>query len=154
MIRTTTSASLIAALAAGLLAGGLTARALAGCTGCTGGCRECVPACRGSWDQKKSSKPVYSMTCEYACARSRDPWHSLPPECRCRPPCGTVIVKKRFFKSEGPERVERVPKYEVAMVPVDPPCAARGHDSPSCDRSAAGGWWRPFDFLSRCAAWW
>jgi hypothetical protein len=154
MKRTTPSPSLIAVLAAGLLAAGLTAHALAGCTGCTDGCQECIPACRGAWSEKKSSKPVYSMACEYACVRSRDPWHAPPPECRCHPPCGTVIVKKRFYKSQGPERVERVPKYEVTMVPVETPCAACSHDSPSGDRTAQGGWWRPLDFLSRCAAWW
>jgi hypothetical protein len=85
----------------------------------------------------KNKKPALSMKCEYACARARDSWHALEPECRCNPPGGTLYVKKRLYKSEGEEKVERVPKYEVEMVPAEPcGCAAcRGTDR--C-------WWNPF----------
>jgi hypothetical protein len=154
MKRSGTIIGLAAAAAAGLLTAGFVQRATAGCTGCGGGCGECIPACRGTWSEKTSAKPVYSMSCEYACVRGSDPWHAPPPECRCHPPCGTVIVKKRFYKAEGPEHVERVPKYEVALVHAEPPCATCDHSSPSGGRPAQGGWWRPLDFLSRCAAWW
>jgi len=138
MRRSTNTALLIAAAFTGLAAAGFTARALAGCAGCTGGCQECVPACRGTWDEKKSTKPVYSMKCEYACVRGRDSWHAPPPECRCHPPCGDVIVKKKFYKTDGPEKVERVPKYEVKMVP-DEPC--------DCARCCGVSWWNPLSIL-------
>jgi hypothetical protein len=115
------------------------------CTG-AGGCQECVPACKATWDEKKTKKPNYSMKCEHACTRSFDPWHTPPPECRCSPPCGDVIVKKRLFKTDGPEEVERVPKYEVAMVPADPcECAA-------CRRHEAG-WWHPLRTLAWLLPW-
>lgn len=96
------------------------------CTGCTSGCTgpsacvDCVPACKATWEDKKSSKPKYSMKCEYACARARDSWHAPPPECRCCPPAGTVYVKKRLYKVDGEPKVEKVPKYEVQMVPAGP----------------------------------
>lgn len=133
---------------AGLLLAALGDGVRAACTGCTGGCRECVPACRGSWDEKKSTKTEYSMACEYACVRGSDSWHAPPPECRCHPPCGDVIVKKRFYKTDGPEQVERVPKYEVRMVPAEP-----------CDTCDGGGdrrpwWWTPFAALRQCGDWW
>jgi hypothetical protein len=103
----------------------------------TGFCQECVPACKGTWDEKKSSKPKYTMKCEHACARGRDSWHTPPPECRCSPPCGNVYVKKRLYKADGPEKVEKVPEYDVKMVPADP-----------CDCAACRGghhrcWWDP-----------
>lgn len=137
--RRLTMVALLATLAIGVAA---MSRALAGCTGCTGGCQECIPACSGTWDEKKSNKPAYSMKCEYACARGRDSWHAPPPECRCSPPCGRVYVKKRFYKADGEEKVERAPKYEVRMVaPCD--CAAcAGHDG-LC-------WWNPFALVRRC----
>lgn len=135
----------LALLAAAAAAGVAVGRARAGCAGC---CQECVPACRGTWDEKKSSKPVYSMTCEYACIRGRDAWHAPPPECRCHPPCGEVIVKKKFFKVDGPEKVERVPKYEVKMMPVKP-C-----DAPACHDASRLCWWNPITFLHRCTSWW
>jgi hypothetical protein len=87
------------------------------------------------------------MKCEYACVRGRDPWHAPPPECRCHPPCGDVIVKKKFYKTDGPEKIERVPKYEVKMVPAEP-CDCAGHDEPRLC------WWNPVAFLHRCASWW
>jgi hypothetical protein len=88
------------------------------CTGCTGG--GCEPRCKASWEEKKTKKPVYEVRCEYACARGRDPWHAPDPECRCRPPCGKVYVKKRLYMAEGHEEVERVPKYEVETAPAGP----------------------------------
>jgi len=113
---------------------------------CTGG-PTCVPACRATWDEKKSSKPKYSLKCEYACVRGRDPWHAPPPECRCRPPCGDVIVKKRLYKADGPETVERVPKYEVRMVPAEPcGCAA-------CRAPQAADWLHPLRLLAACLPW-
>ena len=136
--------ALLAAVAAAAVVAG---RARAGCTGCTG-CQECVPACSGTWDEKKSSKPVYSMKCEYACVRGRDAWHAPPSECRCQPPCGEVIVKKKFFKTDGPEKVERVPKYEVKMVPAKPCAPAAGCG----ERSLC--WWNPLAILHRCTSWW
>lgn len=129
----------------------LSGYATAGCSGCTGGCRECVPACHGTWDEKTSSKPVYTMTCEYACARERDAWHAPDPACRCHPPCGRVIVKKKFSKTDGPEKVERVPKYEVRMVPAAPVTRC---DHGRCDDPDRLGWWSPFAWLHRCASWW
>ena len=134
-----------AALLATLALGGLAmSRARAGCTGCTGGCQECVPACKGTWDEKKTKKTVYSMKCEYACARGRDSWHSPPPECRCSPPCGTVFVKKKFYKAEGEEKVERVPKYEVKMVPAPAcDCGSCSNDHPLC-------WWNPLALVRHC----
>ena len=115
------------------------------CTG-AGGCSECVPACKATWDEKKTKQPRYSMTCEHACARSFDRWHAPRPECRRCPPCGDVIVKKRLYKTDGPEEVERVPKYEVAMVPADPcECTAcRRHDP---------GWWHPLRTLAWLLPW-
>lgn len=99
------------------------------CTGTTCG-QACAPACKATWDEATTKKPAYSMKCEYACTRDRDPWHAKSPECRCSPPCGNVIVKKRLFKADGEEKVERVPKYEVQMVPAEPcGCAAcRRHE--------------------------
>lgn len=134
------------------LAAGLAADT-GGCTGCTGvACNgACVPACRGTWEEKKSSKPKYSMKCEFACDRGRDAWHAPPPECRCQPPCGRVYVKKRLFRTDGPEKVERVPKYEVEMVPAT--------DCEPCGHHGCGGhdglcWWNPLALLHRCTSWW
>jgi hypothetical protein len=148
MRRTTNHVLAIALLATLAGAAVATSRARADCTGCTGGCQECIPACSGTWDEKKSTKPVYSMKCEYACVRGRDPWHAPPPECRCHPPCGDVIVKKKFYKVDGPEKVERVPKYEVKMVPVEP------RDCATCHDASRLCWWNPVAFLHRCASWW
>ncbi|NDC54276.1 MAG: hypothetical protein EBZ74_08290 [Planctomycetia bacterium] len=118
----------------------------ASCTG-AGGCPECVPACTATWDEKKTKKPKYSLKCEYACVRGFDPWHAPPPECRCHPPCGDVIVKKRLYKADGKETVERVPKYEVRMVPAEPcGCAA-------CRRHEAACWWRPLATLGGLLPW-
>lgn len=152
MRRFATTACLAACV--GLLAAGFVPRALAGCSGCTGGCRECVPACRGTWEEKKSSKPVYSMKCDYACVRGRDSWHAPAPECRCHPPCGDVVVKKRVYKAEGPERVELVPKYEVTMVSAEPPRQHCSHCAATAGRAEEKLWWNPLDALRRCAAWW
>jgi hypothetical protein len=108
----------VALIAASLAAVGQTATCGCGHGGCAGesGCREYVPACKSSWDEKKTKKAVYSMKCEYACERAREPWHT---ECRCSPPCGEVFIKKKLYKRQE-EEVERVPKYEVKMVPA--PC--------------------------------
>jgi hypothetical protein len=95
------------------------------CTSCTG--PELRPRCTATWDEAKTKKPEYAMKSEYACARARDSWHAPDPECRCSPPGGAVYVKKRLYKTEGAEKVERVPKYEVQAVPAGPcGCAACG----------------------------
>jgi len=116
------------------------------CTG-AGGCPECVPACKATWDEKKTKMPKYSITCEHACTRGFDSWHAPPPECRCSPPCGDVIVKKRLYKADGEEKVERVPKYDVQMVPAERcGCAAcRRHDT--ADR------WNPVHTLAWLLPW-
>lgn len=136
---------LIICASSALLVGGAASRAAerpADPCSCThaGGCQHCVPACSATWEEKKTKKPQYTMKCEYACTRGRDPWHADSPECRCCPPCGEVYVKKRFYKADGEEKVERVPKYTVTMVPAEPcGCAAcRG------DRLC---WWNPFGLL-------
>ena len=120
----------------------------AGCVSCMGdSCRACVPGCKATWDEKKTKKTNYSMKCELACVRGFDSWHAPPPECRCRPPCGDVIVKKRLYKADGAEKVERVPKYEVQMVPAEPcSCAA-------CRRMHAVGGWNPFGWLAGLLPW-
>lgn len=114
------------------------------CTGPSCTCLSCVPACKGTWDEKQTTETDYSLKCDYACVRGRDPWHAPPPECRCAPPCGDVIVKKRLFKAAGKQQVERVPNYEVAMVPAEPcSCAC-------CrPRHAPHGWdpWRSLAWL-------
>jgi hypothetical protein len=113
----------------------------------TGVCQECVPACKATWDEKKSSKPTYTMKCEYACVRGRDPWHAPPPECRSCPPCGDVIVKKKAYKTPGKEKVEKVPKYEVTMVPADPcACADCRGDQQVC-------WWNPLRLVACLKCW-
>lgn len=130
-----------------LLAGVVAARAAdCGCghVSCTGSacCPECVPACKATWDEVKTKKPKYSMKCEYACVRGRDSWHAPPPECRCSPPCGDIIVKKRLYKTDGPEKVERVPKYEVDMVPAES-CGCS-----SCRDGSRLCWWNPVSWVS------
>ena len=127
------AASLLAALAAAAVA----AEPPCGCTDAAP-CQACVPACKGSWEEKKSKKTVYSMKCEYACARGYDCWCSESPECRCSPPCGSVFVKKKVYKADGDEKVERVPKYEVTMVPEEP-C--------ECARCRGVCWWNPLSVL-------
>ncbi len=119
-----------------------------GCVSCTGdSCRACVPACKGTWDEKKTKKTNYSIKCEYACTRGRDPWHAPPPECRCSPPCGDVIVKKRLYKTDGAEKVERVPKYEVQMMPAEScGCAA-------CRRDLRTPGWDPLGWLAWMLPW-
>jgi hypothetical protein len=114
-----------------------------GACSCThaGGCRHCVPACSATWDEVKTKKPKYTMKCEYACARGRDSWHAPDPECRCSPPCGNVYVKKRFYKADGEEKVERVPKYDVKMVPAEP-C-----DCATCRDGGRVCWWNPISLL-------
>lgn len=110
-------------------------------TGCTGG--RCEPCCRASWDERKTTTSAYEIRTESACARGRDPWNAPEPECRCRPPDGRVYAKKRLYKSAGDEVVERVPRYEVALVP------ARAGPS-GCDARCQGGAhaWDPFGILS------
>jgi len=129
----------LAALACGLPPG-LAAAADCACgkAGCTAAAKPaCTPECKSSWEEKKTKKPQYSLKCEYSCARAAEPWHTGSPECRCRPPCGNVSVKKKLYKTEK-EKVERVPKYEVQMVPADP--CAECHACRVC-------WWNPFSIL-------
>lgn len=113
----------------------------ASCVSCTGGGCDCEPRCQASWDESKTKKSTLSMKCEYACARGRDSWHAPEPDCRCRPPCGEIYVKKRLYKTEGEEKVERVPKYEVEMVAAEP-CGCH-----SC-RGRGCGWWNPLNWTS------
>ncbi len=101
-------------------------------------CQACQPACKASWEEKKSKKTVYSMRCEYACTRGYDCWCAESPECRCSPPCGKVIVKKKLYKADGAEKVEKVPKYEVTMVPAEP-C--------DCGRCSGVCWWNPLSLV-------
>lgn len=119
-----------------------------GCISCTGDCRNaCVPGCKATWDEKKTKKTKYSIKCEYACTRGFDSWHAPPPECRCSPPCGDVIVKKKLFKADGEEKVERVPKYEVQMLPAEPcGCTScrRHHDAGTWDSLQALAWLLPW----------
>lgn len=115
---------------------------------CTAGdcCQERVPGCKATWDEMKTKQPRYSMRCDHACTRSFDPWHAPRPECRCCPPCGDVIVKKRLYKTDGPEEVERVPKYEVAMIQAGPcECAACRRHEPD--------WWHPLRTLAWILPW-
>jgi hypothetical protein len=110
-------------------------------------CQTCLPTCQATWEEKKSSKPTYSMTCEYACGRAADSWHAPPPECRCCPPCGEVFVKKRAYKTSGAEQVERIPKYEVQIVNGSPcNCDRCQSRQPAC-------WWNPVTYF-RAASWW
>jgi hypothetical protein len=104
----------------------------------TGVRQQCVPACSATWDEKKAKDTDYTMKCEYACARGRDSWHAPAAECRCSPPCGKVYVKKRLYKADGAEKVERVPKYDVRMVAE--PCGRCGEHDGVC-------WWNPLRFL-------
>ena len=98
----------------------------------------CEPACKASWDEKKTTTPRYSLRCEHACGRDYDCWCNASPECRCRPPAGSVYVKKRLYKADGAETVEKVPKYEVTMVPAGP-C--------DCARCTGVCWWNPLSVL-------
>lgn len=106
---------------------------------CTGGGAACVPRCGATWEDKKTKADAYEIRCEYACARGRDPWHVPGPECRCRPPSGQVYVKKRLYKSEGEETIERVPKYDVEMVSPRP-CG--------CVACSGGRGWDPLGILT------
>jgi hypothetical protein len=101
-------------------------------------CRACTPACKATWEEQKSKQTVYSMKCEYACARGYDCWCAESAECRCSPPCGKVIVKKRLYKADGAEKVEKVPKYEATMVPAEP-C--------DCARCSGVCWWNPLSVI-------
>lgn len=114
------------------------------CVTCTGSGPCCEPRCKAEWGEAKTKKPTFSIKCEYACARGRDSWHAPDPDCRCRPPCGEIYVKKRLYKTEGEEKIERVPKYEVEMVAAEP-CGCR-----SC-RGCGSAWWNPLEWpaLSR-----
>jgi hypothetical protein len=58
-----------------------------------------------------------------------------------------VIVKKKVFKTPGEEKVDRVPKYEVRMVPVEPcDCDRCCHHEEVC-------WWNPLKLLARLKPW-
>ena len=110
------------------------------CTNCTNHAASppCEPACKSSWDEKKSTKTKYTMTCEPACARAAECFCTEPAECRCSPPCGQIYTKKRLYKQPGEETVEKVPKYEVKMVPAEP-C--------DCARCSGVCWWNPLSVL-------
>jgi hypothetical protein len=110
------------------------------CANCTDptACEPCVPACTSSWDEAKTKKPKYTMQCDYACARAAECFCTGSAECRCSPPCGTVYVKKKLYKADGEEKVEKVPQYEVRMVPAEP-C--------DCARCAGVCWWNPLSVL-------
>jgi hypothetical protein len=49
-----------------------------------------------------------------------------------------VIVKKKLYKADGAEKVEKVPKYEVTMVPAEP-C--------DCGRCSGVCWWNPLSLV-------
>ena len=120
----------------------------AGCVSCTGeSCRACVPGCKATWDEKKTKKTNYSMKCEYACVRGFDSWHAPAPMCRCKPPCADVIVKKKLYKADGAEKVERVPKYEVQMVPAEP-CGCT-----ACRRHHGAWGWDPIGWFASMLPW-
>ena len=102
------------------------------CTSCTGPGLE--PRCKASWDEAKTKQPEYAMKCEYACARARDPWHAPGSDCRCSPPSGNLYVKKRLYKTEGEEKVERVPKYAVETV------SATACGCAACSGGRRAGW--------------
>jgi hypothetical protein len=110
------------------------------CMHCTDhtACQPCEPACQSSWDDKKTKKTKYTMKCEPACARAAECFCTGPAECRCSPPCGSIYTKKKLFKQPGEETVEKVPKYEVKMVPGEPCDCAR-----CCDVC----WWNPLSVL-------
>ena len=101
-------------------------------------CLSCEPACKPSWDEKKTTKTKYTIKCEPACARAAECFCTGPAECRCSPPCGHIYTKKKLFKQPGEETVEKVPKYEVRMVPAGP-C--------DCVRCAGVCWWNPLAVL-------
>ena len=130
----------VAASFAALMTSLMTSASAADC-GCAGGrrgdCEASVPACRSTWDEKKTRKPSYSLKCEYACGRAAESW-CRGGDCRCSPPCGSVYVKKKLYKQPGEEKVEKVPKYEVEMVPAEP-C--------DCPRCCGVCWWNPLSVL-------
>lgn len=139
---------LLVSVSAGLCAGAGASEPAGGRPACTGDCHPpCAPRCKATWDEKKTKQTTYSIGCEYACTRGFDPWHAPAPECRCRPPCGDVVVKKRLYKTAGEERAERVPKYEVQMVPAEP-CGCR-----SCRGHDHAGWWHPLAALASWLPW-
>ena len=98
----------------------------------------CEPACKPSWGEAKTNDPKYTMTCEPACARAAECFCTGPAECRCSPPCGSIYTKKKLYKQPGEEKVEKVPKYEVKMVPAEP-C--------DCARCSGVCWWNPLSVL-------
>ena len=110
------------------------------CTNCTDhtACQPCEPACQSSWEEKKTKETKYTMTCEPACARAAECFCTGPAECRCSPPCVRIYTKKKLYKQQGEEKVEKVPKYEVKMVPAAP-C--------DCARCSDVCWWNPLSVL-------
>ena len=119
-----------------------------------------IPTCKSSWDEKKTKKAVYSMKCDYKCERAAGPMHcshsclhkrdccegECCKECPAQPPCGEPCPRKKLFKEEK-EKVEKIPKYEVVMVPP-PPCQCCEREPCCC---------RVTDFLHRTLArlcWW
>jgi hypothetical protein len=114
-----------------------------------------IPTCKSSWDEKKTREAVYSMKCDSKCERAAGPMrcsHSCLhkgdccEECPASAPCGVPFPRKKLFKEET-EKVEKIPKYEVVMVPP-PPCQCCERES-CCERAT--------DFLHRTLArlcWW
>ena len=110
------------------------------CTTCADhtACHSCAPACKSSWGEAKTNDPKYTLKCEPACARAAECFCTGPAECRCSPPCGSIYTKKKLYKQPGEEKVEKVPKYEVKMVPAEP-C--------DCARCSGVCWWNPLSVL-------
>lgn len=91
-----------------------------GTTGCTS-CTHQVPTCKPKWDDKKTKKATFTMTCDFECTRPWEPYHQGNCCDEKTTPCGNVHTKKKLFKTEE-EKVERVLKYEVIMKPAAPCC--------------------------------
>jgi len=84
-------------------------------------CSCLVPTCKPKWEDKKTKKATFTMTCDFECVRPWEPYHQGDCCEEKTTPCGDVRTKKKLFKTEE-EKVERVLKYEVAMRPAAPCC--------------------------------
>ena len=110
-----------------------------GRAGCTdqSPCEPDVSTCKSTWDKKETRQATYTMKCEPMCERAAECFCTGPVECRCDPPGGSVFTKKKMYKQDA-EKVEKVQKYAVQMVPATP-C--------DCSRCAGVCWWNPFSVL-------